>query len=56
MALAAGIVRDELGAYDLAWFVGGGLCLLAGGLSLLVKRTPVVPVQTRWSDPESRGS
>lgn len=41
MALAAGIVRDELGAYDLAWYVGGGLCLLAGGLSLLVKRTPV---------------
>ncbi len=42
MALAAGIVRDELGAYDLAWYVGGGLCLLAGGLSLLVKRAPVV--------------
>jgi MFS family permease len=41
MALAAGIVRDELGAYDLAWYVGGGLCLLAGGLSLLVKRVPV---------------
>ena len=46
MALGAGIVRDQLGAYDLAWFVGGGLCLLAGGLSLLVKRTAVVPVQT----------
>ena len=41
MALTAGIVRDELGAYDLAWYVGGGLCLLAGGLSLLVKRAPV---------------
>jgi MFS family permease len=42
MALAAGLVRDHLGAYDLAWFVGGGLCLVAGGLSLLVRRAPVV--------------
>jgi predicted MFS family arabinose efflux permease len=47
MALGAGIVRDELGAYDLAWFVGGGLCLIAGGLSLLVKRTALVSVRPR---------
>jgi MFS family permease len=43
MALGAGIVRDQLGAYDLAWFVGGGLCLLAGGLSLLVGRPVAAP-------------
>jgi predicted MFS family arabinose efflux permease len=38
MALGAGIVRDELGAYDLAWFIGGGLAVVAGFLSLLVRR------------------
>ncbi len=41
MALVAGIVRDHLGAYDLAWYVGGALCLVAAGASLMVKR-PVV--------------
>jgi MFS family permease len=41
MALAAGIVRDELGAYDLAWYVGGGLAVVAGFLSLLVRRAPI---------------
>lgn len=38
MALAAGIVRDELGAYDVAWYAGGALCLVAAGLSLAVGR------------------
>lgn len=38
MALAAGIVRDELGSYDIAWYVGGLLCVVAGVLSLLVRR------------------
>ena len=38
MALAAGIVRDELGAYDLAWFVGGALCVIAGVVSLFVPK------------------
>jgi predicted MFS family arabinose efflux permease len=37
MALGAGIVRDELGAYDMAWYVGGALCMVAGLLSLLVR-------------------
>ena len=45
MALAAGIVRDQLGAYDVAWYVGGVLAVIAGFLSLLVrKRTAKVPV------------
>jgi MFS family permease len=38
MALAAGVVRDASGAYDLAWQVGGALCLVAGLLSLAVRR------------------
>ncbi len=42
MALGAGIVRDQLHAYDAAWYVGGALCVVAGGLSLLVRRIPVV--------------
>jgi MFS family permease len=41
MALGAGIVRDELGAYDLAWYIGGGLAVAAGFLSLLVRRAPI---------------
>jgi predicted MFS family arabinose efflux permease len=41
MALGAGVVRDLTGAYDAAWVVAGGLCVVAGGLSLLVRRTPV---------------
>jgi MFS family permease len=41
MALGAGIVRDELGAYDVAWYAGGAICMVAGLLSLLVrKRVP----------------
>ncbi|HVL84895.1 MAG TPA: MFS transporter [Pseudonocardia sp.] len=51
MALGAGMVRDERGDYDLAWFTGGGLCLAAGLLSLLIRRAPVDP----WSvGPRSR--
>jgi hypothetical protein len=41
MALGAGVLRDVTGSYDAAWFVGGGLCALAGGLSLLVRRPAV---------------
>lgn len=41
MALGAGVVRDRIGAYDLAWQIGGGLCLVAGVLSLMVRREPV---------------
>jgi MFS family permease len=47
MALVAGVVRDTVGAYDLAWQVGGALCLLAGGLSLMVRREPVLAATTR---------
>ncbi|MDE9367619.1 MFS transporter [Luteipulveratus sp. YIM 133132] len=35
-AVLAGSVRDRLGNYDLAWYVSGGLCLLAAGMCLLM--------------------
>ncbi|MEJ3657007.1 MFS transporter [Actinomycetes bacterium KLBMP 9759] len=38
MALGAGIVRDELGAYDTAWYIGGALAVVAGVLSLMIRR------------------
>jgi sugar phosphate permease len=38
IALAAGIARDTLGSYDLAWYGAGALCTLAALLSLLISR------------------
>ncbi|MBW8483121.1 MFS transporter [Actinomadura parmotrematis] len=47
-ATAAGLVRDELGAYTLAWWGAGVLCLFAAGMSLGIGRDaaerPPVPV------------
>jgi MFS family permease len=43
-ATAAGVVRDRLGNYDLAWYVAGGLAIIAAVLSLLLlvrRRSPV---------------
>jgi sugar phosphate permease len=37
-AVSAGAVRDSLGHYDLAWYVAGGLCLIAAALSLQIRR------------------
>jgi predicted MFS family arabinose efflux permease len=55
MALAAGIVRDETGSYDWAWYVGGVVCILAGVVSLFVPRmratTPVVATAVSASGP-----
>jgi sugar phosphate permease len=43
MALGAGIVRDELGSYDIAWYAGGAACFVAALVSLLVRarRRPI---------------
>jgi predicted MFS family arabinose efflux permease len=38
-ASAAGITRDHMGSYDLAWYSAGGLCMIAAVLSVLIKRT-----------------
>ncbi|GAA2854596.1 MFS transporter [Nonomuraea rubra] len=35
-AIGAGLTRDHLGAYDLAWYAAGALCLLAAGMSLAI--------------------
>ncbi|WP_433431513.1 MFS transporter [Nonomuraea sp. CA-141351] len=35
-AVAAGLTRDHLGAYDLAWYGAGALCLLASGMSVAI--------------------
>lgn len=39
-ALVAGAVRDALGSYDVAWFGGAVLCVVAAGLSLGIRRVP----------------
>jgi predicted MFS family arabinose efflux permease len=36
-ATAAGVVRDRLGDYALAWYVAGALAIAAAGLSLLMR-------------------
>ncbi len=40
----AGLVRDKLGNYNLAWFVAGGLCMAAAAMCLSVR--PAQPVHT----------
>ncbi len=40
VALGAGLVRDGLGSYDVAWYAAGGLCLVAAVMS---SRIPVRP-------------
>ncbi|MEU7892044.1 MFS transporter [Nonomuraea sp. NPDC049152] len=40
-AVGAGLTRDHMGAYDLAWYVAGALCLLAAGMSVAISsRSP----------------
>ncbi|HEX6351812.1 MFS transporter [Actinophytocola sp.] len=36
-AVGAGAIRDTQGSYDLAWFMAGGLCVVAAALSLAVR-------------------
>jgi sugar phosphate permease len=38
-ASAAGLVRDRLGEYDIAWYAAGFLCLIAAALSASIGRT-----------------
>ncbi|BCJ64250.1 hypothetical protein Prubr_12710 [Polymorphospora rubra] len=53
-ATAAGLVRDQLGTYVLAWYVAGGLSIGAAVLSMMLRRRradrtklPDVPVNPR---------
>jgi sugar phosphate permease len=47
-AVGAGAVRDQNGSYDLAWFIAGGLCVVAALLSVAIRpiRDPA-PHETR---------
>ncbi|WP_407936509.1 MFS transporter [Lentzea tibetensis] len=44
-ATAAGLTRDHLGAYDLAWYVAGGLSIGAAVLSASLARGPEDPAR-----------
>lgn len=41
-AWASGVARDAFGDYVLAFLLAGGMAVLAGGMALLLRRTPVV--------------
>lgn len=43
VAFLAGLVRDNLGDYDLAWYGAGMLCAFAATMSLLIMRRPAAP-------------
>jgi predicted MFS family arabinose efflux permease len=42
-ATAAGLTRDHLGTYDLAWYGAGGLCLAAAFMSAGLRAKPKTP-------------
>jgi predicted MFS family arabinose efflux permease len=53
-AVAAGVVRDQLGDYDAAWYGAGALCLLAAVLSTRIRRGPTAdPAVDPTTDPTS---
>jgi predicted MFS family arabinose efflux permease len=45
-AAGAGLVRDRLGEYTLAWYVAGGLAILGAVLSLAIRRSANVQTGT----------
>jgi MFS family permease len=52
-AFGGGVIRDVTGSYDLAWFLAGGLCLLAAAMSLAVRRRPADVPPTTPAEPET---
>jgi predicted MFS family arabinose efflux permease len=36
-AVGAGAIRDTRGSYDMAWFLAGGLCVVAAALSMAIR-------------------
>ena len=40
VALGAGMVRDQLGSYDAAWYGAGALCVIAASCALLLRAKP----------------
>ncbi|MEZ0065156.1 MFS family permease [Streptacidiphilus sp. MAP12-20] len=43
VAAAAGVIRDQLGSYDLAWYGAGALCAVAATCSVLLRRPKQQP-------------
>jgi predicted MFS family arabinose efflux permease len=50
-ATAAGVVRDRLGNYDLAWYAAGSLAMVAAALSLLLLRRRPGGLRAPAADP-----
>lgn len=46
-ALGAGLVRDQLGTYDLAWYVAGVLCLVAAVMCVAIRTARPAESSTR---------
>jgi hypothetical protein len=44
--LGGGVIRDVTGSYDLAWFLAGGLCMLAAIASVSIRRNLPPPRET----------
>ncbi|WP_370147670.1 MFS transporter [Streptacidiphilus sp. EB129] len=45
VALGAGLVRDQLGSYDAAWYGAGALCVVAASCALLLRARPADPAE-----------
>jgi MFS family permease len=52
-AFGGGVIRDVTGSYDLAWFLAGGLCLLAAAMSLAIRRTTADVPPATPAEPET---
>jgi MFS family permease len=46
VAFGAGMVRDQLGSYDVAWYGAGALCVIAASCALLLRGKPQIPAAT----------
>ncbi|MEU6719304.1 MFS transporter [Nonomuraea sp. NPDC046802] len=56
-AVGAGITRDQLGAYDLAWYGAGALCLIAAAMSLAIRHAKKdEPAATAQTSPDTRAA
>jgi predicted MFS family arabinose efflux permease len=42
-AFGAGVIRDQSGSYDMAWYVAGGLCLAAALMSVRIRERAAGP-------------
>ncbi|TYP82897.1 putative MFS family arabinose efflux permease [Blastococcus xanthinilyticus] len=52
-AFGGGVIRDATGSYDLAWFLAGGLCVVAAAASMAIRRNlPPSAESARAAAPE----